>query len=496
MMTPAHQNLLYYGDNLDVLRQHIDDESVDLVYLDPPFNSNADYNVLFKEHDGTAAASQIVAFGDTWRWDEVAAAQYYAIVQEGGDLSRALRAFWEILGATDMMAYLAMMAPRLVELRRVLKPTGSVYLHCDPTASHYLKLLMDAVFGAANFRNEIIWHYYNKFQRGDIHQFAGGHDVIFFYTKTPGDSHTFRSIHEKRDKPVRQLLRKWDGKTKTIKNMKGEDGKVMYREVTERKVDDVWRLPYIVPASKEGLGYPTQKPESILERIIGASTNPGDVVLDPFCGCGTTVSASQRMDRRWIGIDITHLAIGLIRKRLTDAYGTDAHFRVVGEPVSLEDAKRLTEEDKFQFQAWALGLVGARVANSSKKGADRGIDGELVYASGAKQGATERIVFSVKGGHLKADDVRALEGVRAREKAAMGVLITMEEPSKKMRADAASFGMHDTSWGTYQRVQILTVEQLLNGERIKYPAVTGGNVTLKAAKKVAKKAAKQEDLFG
>ncbi len=541
----THQNLLYYGDNLDVLRQHIADESVDLVYLDPPFNSNADYNVLFKEHDGASAASQIMAFEDTWRWDQVSAALYHDIVSQGSDLARTLRAFFEILGASDMMAYLAMMAPRIVELQRVLKPTGSLYLHCDPTASHYLKLLLDAVFGAMNFRSEIIW------QRTSAHSSAARygpvHDVILFYVKsddfvwrpqfTPYSQAYLDTFYDQIDPEGRRWARgdltgagtrngetgkPWRGIDVTAKGRHwavppaqldklAAEGKIhtpakegaMPRlkryadEMPGVPLQDVWTdISPLHNLAAERMHYPTQKPERLLDRIIESSSAPGDVVLDPFCGCGTSVSSAQRLGRRWIGIDITHLAIGLIRKRLTDTYGTAANFRVIGEPVSLEDAKQLAEEDKFQFQAWALGLVGARIATSSKKGADKGIDGRLYYATGRKAGETDQVILSVKGGHLKADDVRALEGVRAREKAAIGVLIAMEEPSKKMRADAAAFGMHDTPWGSYPRVQILTVEQLLHGERIKYPAVTGGNVTLKAAKKVAKKAAKQTDLFG
>jgi DNA modification methylase len=465
---------------------------VDLVYLDPPFNSNADYNVLFDEQDGTRSAAQIKAFGDTWQWDQAAAAAYAEVVEGGGKPSQVMQAFRTFLGENNLLAYLAMMAPRLMELHRVLKPTGSLYLHCDPTASHYLKLLMDAVFGAANFRNEIVWHYYNKFQRGDIHMFAGGHDIIFFYTREPEDEHTFQSIHEKRDKPVMQLLRKWDGPTKTIKNVKGKDGKVMYREVTERKIDDVWRLPYIVPASKEGLGYPTQKPESLLERIISASTKPGDLVLDPFCGCGTTISVAQNLDRRWIGIDITHLAITLIKSRLETAYGAAAKYKVIGEPTTAEDAAELAESDKYQFQWWALGLVGARPVEQ-KKGADKGIDGRLYFHDGGKQ--TRHIILSVKGGHLKATDVRDLRGVLDREKADIGVLLSFEPPTKPMRTEAASAGFYTSPWGKHPRIQLLTVAELLDGKGIDYPRTAGVNQTYKQAPRAVRKVAEPKGLF-
>jgi DNA modification methylase len=477
-----------------VLRQHVGDATVDLIYLDPPFNSNADYNVLFDEQDGTRSAAQIKAFGDTWQWDQAAAAAYAEVVERGGKPSQVMQAFRTFLGENNLLAYLAMMAPRLMELHRVLKPTGSLYLHCDPTASHYLKLLMDAVFGAANFRNEIVWHYYNKFQRGDINMFAGGHDIIFFYTKEPGDDHTFQSIHEKRDKPIMQLVRKWHGPTKTIRNVKGKDGKVMYREVTERKIDDVWRLPYIVPASKEGLGYPTQKPESLLERIISASTNPGDLVLDPFCGCGTTISVAQNLGRRWIGIDITHLAITLIKSRLEAAYGTAAKYRVIGEPTTIEDAEVLAESDKYQFQWWALGLVGARPVEQ-KKGADKGIDGRLYFHDGGKD--TRQIILSVKGGNLKATDVRDLRGVLDREKADIGVLLSFETPTKPMRAEAATAGFYESEWTKkkYPRLQLLTVGELLSGKSIARPEVTGSNQTYKQAPKAVPRVAEPKDLW-
>lgn len=542
---PTPQNLLYYGDNLTVLREHIEDESVDLVYLDPPFNSNADYNVLFKEHDGAAAASQIIAFEDTWRWDETAASLYHQTVTDGGETAKTLRAFFEILGASDMMAYLAMMAPRLLELHRVLKPTGSLYLHCDPTASHYLKLLLDSAFGAQNFRSEIIWQRTSAHSSAD--RYGPVHDVILFYAKsavnrwrpqyTPYSEEYLDSFYTHRDSDGRRWRRSdltgagirhgetgnpWRGIDVTAKGRhwavppseldkldaagrihwpKKPGGMPMYRRYADEMpgvpLQDVWTdIPPLHNLAAERLHYPTQKPERLLDRIIEASSSPDDVVLDPFCGCGTSVASAQRLGRRWIGIDITHLAIGLIRKRLRDSYGQSAQFRVVGEPVSLEDARQLAKDDKFQFQAWALGLVGARPAGGVKKGADKGIDGRLVYANGLGSGKTDQVVISVKGGHLKPDDIRALEGVRARERAAIGVLITMEAPSKKMTADANAFGMHQTPWGAYHRIQILTIEDLLDGKQIGYPSVTGGNVTLKAARKVAKKGGKQGDLFG
>jgi site-specific DNA-methyltransferase (adenine-specific) len=495
------ENVLYYGDNIKILRnpKYFPDESVDLVYLDPPFNSAESYNAFFEERDGSLSASQFQAFTDTWVWDQRAAASFEWIVTEGPEaVSRRMQAFRMMFGTTDMLAYLSMMAPVLVELRRVLKPHGSVFLHCDSTANAHLRLLMDAVFGPENFRNEIIWHYYNKFQRGDIRQFAGGHDVILFYSREPGDAIRFKSIYEKRDKPVMQLVRKWDGKTKRIVNAKDKKGRVIYREVTERKIDSVWRLPYIVPASKEGLGYPTQKPESLLERIIVSASEEGDVVLDPFCGCGTAISVAERLHRRWRGIDITQLAITLIKNRLSTAFGADIResFRVIGEPESLDDATVLAKDDPYQFQLWALGLVNAR-PREIKKGADKGIDGRIYFHDEREGGKTNQVIISVKGGHLKPEYVRELPGIVEREKAEIGVLISMEKPTKAMRSEAAAAGFYVSEWwGKFPRIQLITIEELLGGKKLEYPQVGKSERTFRAAPKAVKVKEEQQHLFG
>ena len=462
-------NLLYYGDNLDVLRRHIADESVDLTYLDPPFNSNATYNVLFAEQNGSRAAAQIKAFGDTWQWDEAAAKAYQEVVEAGGKPSQAMQAFRTFLGDTDMLAYLAMMAPRLVELRRALKPTGSIYLHCDPTASHYLKMLMDAVFGPGNFRNEIVWYYYNKMHDRRKKLFAAANDTILFYVKSVDSDFTFHQLKEQRDNPVKQLARKKaNGR---MVNVKGDDGRCVYRIKADRTIDNVWRIPCLQPAASERLGYPTQKPEALLERIIQASSNEGDVVLDPFCGCGTTIAVAQRLNRRWIGIDITCLATTLIKTRLRDAFGdaVGRTYRTIGEPTALPDAATLAAEDRYQFQWWALGLVGARPVEQ-KKGSDKGIDGRLYFHDEAEGGKTKQAVLSVKAGNTNVAHLRDLRGVLEREGAEIGVLITMQEPTRPMRAEAAGAGFYDSPWGTkHPRLQLLTVEQLLAGKGVDMP---------------------------
>ena len=542
------ENVLYYGDNLDVLRRYVPDESVDLVYLDPPFNSSRNYNVLFAEQDGSRAAAQIRAFEDTWQWDISAASEYEQVVEAGGRVSQVLQSFRSFLGDNDMLAYLTMMSSRLVELHRVLKPTGSLYLHCDPTASHYLKLLLDAVFGHKFFRNEIVW------KRSDAHndakqgaqRYGRVHDIILFYTK--GEKRTWNAIYtplpdstqetwykhveegtgrryNKADltaaKPGGDTKYEWKGvppptgrywaysREKMIQ-MENE-GRLVYsdsgrpymkRYLDESKgvsVQDLWddiSMLRGITGGGERLGYPTQKPQALLERIISASTNEGDVVLDPFCGCGTTIAAAQTLGRRWIGIDITHLAIGLIRNRLRDSYGDAARFRVIGEPTTVEDAEELAKTDPYQFQWWALGLVGARPVEE-KKGADKGIDGRLYFHEAARQGkATKQVIFSVKAGHVTSSQVRDLVGVLSREKAALGVLISFEEPTRDMRKEAASSGFYESPWGKHQRVQLLTVAELLEGKAVDMPRTAGTNRTFKRAPKASRIKESHPELFG
>jgi site-specific DNA-methyltransferase (adenine-specific) len=514
-------NLLYYGDNLDVLRRHIQDNSVDLVYLDPPFKSNQDYNVLFAEKDGSRAAAQFKAFEDTWEWNRLAAAEYEAVVEAGGRVSDVMQAFRRFLGTNDMLAYLTMMAPRLVELRRVLKTTGSIYLHCDPTASHYLKLLLDSVFGPINFRNEIIWRRTRAHNDAKLTRYGAVHDVLLFYSKT--EKRIFNRIHTERDanRPhTHDLYRHTDGLLYRKDNCRapgnrgpryqwnGHEQHWRFTEAEARRLEKEGRIVYsksgmprvlrpvdltkgsalqdvwtdIDPpnsGSGEILGYPTQKPEALLDRILESSSNEGDVVLDPFCGCGTAVAVAQRLKRNWIGIDITHLAIGLIKSRLRDAFGDaiSTTYRVVGEPVSLPDAEALAKEDPYQFQWWALGLVGAR-RSEQKKGSDQGIDGRL-YFHDDESGKTKQIILSVKSGHVSVPYVRDLRGVIDREKAEIGVLITLEEPTRAMLTEAASADFYKSPWGNHQRLQILTISDLLEGKKIDYPPTV--NVTHKRA---------------
>ena len=529
------ENLLFFGDNLEVLREHIKDESVDLIYLDPPFNSNANYNVLFAEHDGTQAASQIKAFQDTWHWDQAAAQAYEEFtISAPHEASQALQAFRTLLGCNDMLAYLSMMAPRLVELHRALKPTGSLYLHCDPTASHYLKIILDSIFGKESFRNEIIWKRHNA--RSSELRWGRMHDVLLFYSKgrnffrpemVPADiaklPHTLITWTNGLKYQTYELTAPETRNGETGKPWRGFDPNSMGRHwanlhsvmddwlskgvihfpknggFPRRRDDkpfdgtrlitvgDVWvDVDRINQSARELLGYPTQKPEALLERIIKASSNEGDLVLDPFCGCGTAIAVAQRLNRRWIGIDITHLAIALIKTRLKDAYGAEItkSYKVVGEPAALPDAEALAKEDRYQFQYWALGLLGARpVAAEQKKGADKGVDGRLYFHDEAESGRVKQVIFSVKSGHLKNEYVRELPGILDREKAHIGVLVTLEAPTQPMKTEAASAGFYQSPWGTkHPKVQILTVREILTGKQVDMPPTQDVRTFKKAPK--------------
>ncbi len=472
----VEKNTLYYGDNLDILRRYIKDETIDLIYLDPPFNSKATYNVLFAEKNGSQSAAQIKAFDDTWHWDTAAAEAYYEVVEGGGPAADAMRAFRLLLGDNDMLAYLSMMAPRLIELHRVLKPTGSVYLHCDPTASHYLKVLMDAVFSPRNFLNELIWYYRGAGVPKKAR--ARRHDVLFVYTKEK-NKHYFNAD------PIRQPYAQATTErfSHYIGNVRGgRDYGVQKLNPLGKHPDDVMtHIQPIAPSAKARLGYPTQKPEELLEHVVLAGSQEGHIVLDPFCGCGTTIAVAQRLGRSWIGIDITHLAITLSQHRLHDAYGDQVTYEVVGEPITLSGAKELAQDDRFQFEMWALGLVGAR-PTAKKKGADKGIDGRLYFHDDPK-GKTKQIVISVKSGHVSVSQVRDLRGVVDREKAEIGAFITLQESTGPMRREAASAGFYVSRWGRHPRMQILTVEELLEGKGIDYPSIRGANVTFEKAPK-------------
>lgn len=454
-------NTLYFGDNLEVLRESIADRSVDLVYLDPPFNSGANYNIIFQPEKKSVAkaTAQIQAFEDTWTWGAEADETYRRFIidrtltreQPGERLIRLMTAMREYLGETPMMAYLTMMAPRLLELRRVLKDTGSIYLHCDPTASHYLKMLMDAIFGVNNFRNELVWHY-SGWNKGLKHHFERRHDIVLFYGK--GNSQQFNSFYvsyESRDEYLRTRKQKvrldTDGRAFTLDVR--DDGKRQVRVYVDdalergRPTDDVWNIDKLNNSAKEALGYPTQKPQALLERIIQASSSEGDVVLDPFCGCGTAVAAAQKLKRQWVGIDITYLSIDIIAGRLRKTGLTEGKdFVIKGAPADVLSAEQLAARAPFQFQYWAISRIPGAMPSDRKTG-DHGVDGVLHFWDPAKAGKAGRGVISVKGTiAVNPGMVRDLAGTVDHQGADFGILITLQEPTEGMRTEARKAGVY------------------------------------------------------
>jgi len=529
-------NKLYYGDNLTVLRGCFDDESVDLVYLDPPFNSRQDYNVLFRSTSGEDSQAQIQAFDDSWHWgDEAELAFDGVMTSQNVDAAEVLRSLRAFLKENDMMAYLCMMAIRLVELRRVLRPAGSIYLHCDATAAHYLKLLMDAVFGTQCFRSEITW------KRTSAHanvgqRYAAVQDRVLFYTAgdkwtwnqtylpyteeyitshygqiEPGTQRRFttRDLTASMQRASSGQLYDWKGFRPPASrcwaysrdNMEAfeERGLLVHSERGMPRLklyldqmpgvpcDDLWvDIPPINSQAQERLGYPTQKPLALLERIITASSNESDVVLDPFCGCGTAIHAAHKLKRAWVGIDITHLAISLIEKRLKDAF-PGIQYEVHGTPKDLDGARDLAMRDKYQFQWWAVSLVNAVPFAGKKKGADTGIDGLIYFKPEGK--ATEKAIVSVKGGeHVGVAMVRDLAHVVDREKAKIGVLITLAEPTGPMKTEAVTVGFYETLYGKYPKIQILTIAELFAGKQPNIPLVDPS-----AFKRAARESTGQQD---
>ena len=482
MTEAGWQNKLYFGDNLDILRKHIADESVDLIYLDPPFNSNATYNILFEEKSGEKSAAQITAFEDTWHWGLESEKAYHEVITRGpGKLPALLDALRSFLGANDMMAYICMMAIRLAELKRVLKPTGSIYLHCDSIAHPYLRLLMDAIFGGRQRRDDIIWWYPNKLPTGG-RVFDRQHDILLYYVKDVRKKYTYQEIRVPTEFTGTQLVTRKTG-GKRIPVYDDETGKQLRVPAIDKPIGDVWRLNLIHPQSKERLGYPTQKPEALLLHIIKASSNEGDVVLDPFCGCGTAIAVAERLHRRWLGIDITHLAITLIKNRLHDAFGPElSDYVVIGAPKDLAGARALARQNRYQFEWWVLGEVEARPGQEKKKGVDTGLDGIINFIDD-KSGKAKRIIVQVKSGQVTVSQVRDLKGVLEREKAALAAFLTLKEPTPAMAKEAATAGFYEPEHLLglkFPRLQILTIEELLAGKKLAYPRLAP-NATFKKA---------------
>ncbi len=547
------KNTMYYGDNLEILRnrEYFPRACVDLIYLDPPFNSNRNYNVLFRAESGADSEAQITAFEDTWHWGETALATYFDLVKDApAQVATVMKALMDLIGHNQMMAYLVMMAARLIELQRVLKPTGSLYLHCDPTASHYLKILLDAIFGTENYRNHITW------KRTSAHSSAKKwgpiSDNILFYTKSddfvwnkvyqPYDQQYIDDYYRHEDKRGRYQVvdltgsgtrqgdsgqpwrgvdptesgRHWAVPSSSLEaaypgrdlsalsvqerlDLLDEAGLVHWPAQGEKPrhkryldeadgvqiQDIITDIRPLGARAKERLSYPTQKPEALLERIIHASSNEGDLVFDPFCGCGTTIVAAQKLNRRWIGIDITHLSIALQKYRLQNQFelvsGSD--YAVIGEPTTVDGARELAtdveNEGRYQFEWWALSLIGAKPTNGQagsrkgKKGADRGIDGIINFfeedASGKPIAAT--VVAQVKSGKVSSRDIRDLKGTIKRENAAIGVFITLEKPTQAMLKEALLAGYYESPGRQkrYRKIQILSIGDLLEGAGVDMP---------------------------
>lgn len=549
-------NALYYGDNLSILRDFVPDESIDLIYLDPPFNSNRDYNLIFKDQSGNKADAQILAFEDTWTWGPDASRLYDYLTNNAHHrgrvpdaVSQTVAALRTGIGPSEMLAYLVEMAVRLVEMHRVLKPTGTLYLHCDPTASHYLKVVLDAIFTPVRFLNEITWK--RTHSHGNVgRNFGSICDTLLVYTK--GDAYTWNQPWAPLgDDYVRKFYRfkdpdgrRW--RSVTLRNPSPRPNLQypyealngityqphrngwLWTQDRMRRADEAGRLVYprtpsgallmkmyldesrgvrlqnlwddigpVGAQANERLGYPTQKPLALLERIIDTSSNPDDVVLDPFCGCGTAVIAAQKLGRRWLGIDITYLSIAVMKARLRDSFGIEAP--IIGAPTEVEGARALAEQSlngRYQFQQWALTLVDAAPAGPAtpKKGADSGIDGKLTFTDVGGQLRT--VIVSVKSGGVNRAMVSDLAGVVQGEGAAMGLFITLEEPTKPMRLDAAKAGefVSELSKRSYPKIQIITIRELLDGRRPEIPLLV--LPTYQQAERVDQPSPGQVEMFG
>ena len=555
------KNRLYYGDNLEILRnlEYFADVCVDLIYLDPPFNSNRNYNVLFKAESGADSEAQITAFEDTWHWGEIAEDTYRDLITDAPEkVSTAIEALLNLIDRNQMMAYLVMMTARLVELHRVLKPTGSLYLHCDPTASHYLKIVLDTIFGFENFRNEIVWK--RTSAHNDAKRFGKIHDVLFYYSKDVKKvyfepvyvaySEEYLRSEFKQDEDGRWYkledltapyrgggggrfefhgrlpgpTRMWSKNEQAMEQLwkegliqTGKDETPLLRGL-KTYLDDKKGMPVqdwwddilrVGNTAKERLGYPTQKPVALLERIIRASSNEGAVVLDPFCGCGTAIAAAHKLGRKWIGIDITHLSIALQKYRLQDMFelvsGTD--YEVIGEPATVDAATALAQdsanEGRFQFEWWALSLVGAKPVGGQagsrrgKKGSDKGIDGVINFfeQDGKRKPKARKVIVQVKSGKVQSGDIRDLKGALEREKAAIGVFITLNLPTQDMLKEALAAGYYESEFWNIRcrKLQVLSIRDLLGGDGVDMPPQHG--TFKRAARQKSTDGESQQDLM-
>lgn len=481
-MNNPKTNVLYYGDNLEVLRKYIGSATIDLCYIDPPFNSKRTYNQIYN-NIGTEDRAQSQAFVDTWIWDDHAIEGYQEILDNrDGRFTKQtielIKGLNNVIGKGSLLAYLVSMTLRITEIQRVLKPTGSFYLHCDPTASHYLKLVLDGIFvpNGGDFRNEIVWCY--SIGGKSKKTFGGKHDVILWYTKS--NEWIFNT-----DNPYVRVPRKPDSHMKTIVDENGvtwqektdaKTGKI-YRYPLDKVVDDYWNIEQLNREDAERLGYPTQKPEALLKRIIASGSNDDDLVLDAYCGCGTTVVVAQELNRRWIGMDITYQSIALVLRRLEDQFGKAIanSVRLDGIPRDMESAQALAnkKDDRVrkEFEKWAvLTYTSNRAVINQKKGADAGIDGIAYFRTNTTDNA--KIILQVKSGNVKRGDIATLRGDMQRESAAMAVFITLAPPTAPMikEAKAAGFYHHDLMDRNYDAIQIVTIQDMIeNGKLLDIP---------------------------
>lgn len=477
------KNKLYYGDNLEILRSEIDAESVDLIYIDPPYNTNANYSMNFKQPDGSETTVQ--AFGDIWRWDEATAMVYDELINSASEkVASAVKGFRSYLGDNNLMAYLVHMAVRLIELHRVLKRTGSFYLHCNPTASHYLKILLDQIFGLDRFQSEISWCYH---ARTTSRKYWGkSHDIIFFYTRSEewtfnwrkamrpmteytrhrrGDHHVDeegrRYRLRRKGKAVREgLLWEWLAKT---------EGADTYREYApdgypER---DWWSMRELGSYDKTR-DYPTQKPEEVLERIISVSSNEGDLVLDAFSGGGTTVTVAERLKRRWIGIDKGYLSMFRTETRLKTNFGANVNYEIIGNPSRVQEVKALSRDDREQLLWWTFSrLNGSR----PYAGIGEDLDGVVFYNDVDRQlkEIPKKVIIKVKDGETDLQDIEKFQNIIDNENAVIGAFISLDKVTEAIYQKSKEAGSYDRFGVKYPKLQILTVDDLLAGKDIERP---------------------------
>jgi len=524
-MSNQPKNQLFYGDNLEVLRRHIKDESVDLCYIDPPFNSKRNYNQIYN-NIGKEDQAQAQAFIDTWTWDDIAN-QGLAEIQEnylGHFTSQSIdliSGLAKVLGKGSLLAYLVSMTLRIAEIYRVLKPSGSFYFHCDPTASHYLKIITDTIFCAqsGDYINEIIWK--RSYGHGDSKKSLGrSHDVVFYYVKHTSkySLNGFYHAHDQRyldsffkhsdDRGVYKLenLTSPNPRPNLVYEYKGypspdkgwrvklermqeldRDGrlhfpakkngrimkKVYLNELEGQPMTDIWSdIKPLSAHDQERLGYPTQKPEALLERIIKSSSNEGGVVLDAYCGCGTTVAVSQRLNRQWIGIDITYQSISLILKRLEDSFGKGVldNITLNGIPKDMKSAEALANKSddrtRKEFEKWAvLTYSNNRATINQKKGADKGIDGIAYFRS--EKDDPEKIILQVKSGKVSSRDIRDLQGTITRETATLGIFITLQKPTKDMLKEAKEAGIYQSQFmsAPVDKIRIVTIQEIIEEQK-------------------------------